>query len=164
MNSSFSNPIAERSLSVAINHWKKPFEASLDRISDGTIIPARPLGFARLAASSEKSPYVFMSPWPHSGNLPPSSCEVRAKSPLASDSRFAILNASYRARSVLPSGAAAKALINRSRAALLGAFAISEERAAKNSCSCSLIRSHGGLPSITSNPPRCITSGNSNGQ
>ena len=36
--------------------------------------------------------------------------------------------------------------------------------AAKNSCSWSLIRSHGGLPSTTSKPPPAKTSGNSSGQ
>ena len=36
--------------------------------------------------------------------------------------------------------------------------------AGENSCSCSLMRSHGGFPSTTSKPPCSITSGNSRGQ
>ena len=39
------------------------------------------------------------------------------------------------------------------RAALFGAVAISGDRKAKNSWSCNLIRSQGGFPSTTSNPP-----------
>ena len=46
----------------------------------------------------------------------------------------------------------------------VGAAATSGARAAKNSCSCSLIRSHGGLPNTTSKPPAAIISGNSSGQ
>ena len=47
-----------------------------------------------------------------------------------------------------------------SRAALFGAAAISGDRVAKNSCSCNLIRSQGGFPSTTSNPPPCMISPN----
>ena len=50
------------------------------------------------------------------------------------------------------------------RSAAFRAFAIDESRLAKNSCSWSLIRSHGGLPSTTSKPPRANTSGNANSQ
>ena len=52
-------------------------------------------------------------------------------------------------------------MMSRSRAALLGASAIVLSRVAKNSFCCNLMRSHGGLPSTTSNPPSSNTSGNS---
>jgi len=50
-------------------------------------------------------------------------------------------------------------LISFLRTGAWGARAISRSRLAKNSCSCSLIRSHGGLPSTTWNPPSANTSG-----
>ena len=50
------------------------------------------------------------------------------------------------------------------RSAAFRAFAISGSRVAKNSCSWSLTRSQGGLPSTTSKPPRAKICGNASSQ
>ena len=97
-----------------------------------------------------------MSPTPVNGKRP----QVRTNWLIASDSLLAVSNASNKARSDGNASSRASSLMSFWRAALLGAVAISCERDAKNSCSCSLIRSQGGFPSTTSNPPPCMISAN----
>ena len=127
--------------------------------------PRAALGSGQRENSSANSAYVLTSPRPVSGKRPPfsrrHSHEARRRFGQPLGRLEFIVEATFGDCREAPPSARQS---TRPRAAALGAAAISGSRLAKNSCSCSLTRSHGGLPTTQSNPPSAMTSANTSGQ
>ncbi|CAM5320868.1 hypothetical protein SCANM63S_00616 [Streptomyces canarius] len=148
MNASFSKSRNEASREVRTRSEKNGAVVASVAMPVGRTRPRRPVGAMPSEAASAKTAYVLTSPRPASGKRP----EPRSRWLTPSERRRAAMNSACRARSA-SSSLVASASIRRSRAALLAAFATEASRVAKNSCSWSLTRSHGGFPSTQLNPP-----------
>ncbi len=146
MNSSFSKWYSDASDRLSTTSWRKNFVVSSVAIPDGH-------DEARLARwrrhsdrlSSAKTLYVFTSPRPQSG--------YRAAVPDQRDFAFRLARASCQARHsgrVIGLRKAGNQPLSGRRSSWRRDI---RARAAKNSFSWSFIRSQGGFPSTTSNPP-----------
>ncbi len=144
--SSFSKSYRAASWPFVTTSLKKNCVVASVAIPVGTITPVRPRGPVRTRSVSVKTAYVLMSPRPVSGKR----ALTRKKWLSPSARRLAASNSAYRRA---PSRSSRSSVMSRLRAEAFLAPAIRGSRWAKNSCSWSLTRSHGGLPTTASNPP-----------